>query len=143
MKNLLDKQYENLRVAYNNTIYRCLDPSVELCIGEWNRDVDKLLEESGYNELCILTAYNPQSIVQHPDENQKAQKQMNLELKLAGFDVFQGENIDPGGDFPVEKTSWVIGLGMKDTIRLARNYNQNAFVYCCAGEKPELIWTIT
>ena len=140
VKNLFDKQYEKLAKAYKNTQYKCLNPAMELQIGEMNKEVDNFITTSKYDKLCILTAYNPASMILTHKENQQSQDQLVEELEKAGFYYRPGVNRDPDGDFPDESTCWVLGMTRDEGLLFSKRWGQNAFVYYLLGWKPELMW---
>ena len=140
MRNIFDKQYENLEAAYRKTIYRCLDVLLDIRIDQLNTELDLLLLARGYDKLCILTSYNPGSIIHNPEDNQQSLIELISDLDHDGFFWLKGINIDPDGFFPNEHTCWVLGMRKMVGLRLSRKWNQKAYVHYRLGEGPELIW---
>ena len=140
MRNIFDKQYENLTTAYRKTIYRCLDSKLDIYIDQLTPELDELLLERDYENLTILTTYNPASVIRSPTENQQSSKELISELEQVGYDWLRGVNIDPKGEFPEEHSCWIFGLEIREGLSTARKWNQNAFVHCRLYEPPELVW---
>ena len=57
-----------------------------------------------------------------------------------GLRAHTGENVADAGDWPVEESCFVVGMGSDEAKELARKFGQNAVV--CGGQDgaPRLIW---
>lgn len=139
-KNLFDKQYEFLNEAYRNTIFRCLDPEMEIWIGESHPRLNQYLSWNQVDELCILSAFNPFSEIRTDDENNRNQGLLRADLQESDYRFLDGINIDPDGDFPSELSVWVLDMSRQTGIEFTRRWNQNAYVYYPLGGEAELIW---
>ncbi len=123
------------------TVYKCLEPPLELRIGVVNVALDRLMEVNGMENLCILTAYNPVSEIQSLRKNQQLQRKLITELDKKSFSYISGVNCDPDEKFPDEPTCWVMGMTEAEGKLMAMKYNQNAFIFCRIGGEPSLIWS--
>ncbi len=139
-KNLFDKQYQFLNEAYRNTIFRCLDPEIEILIGESHPRLDQYLNRKHVQDLCILSAFNPFSEIRTDDENNRNQGLLRADLQDSDYCFLDGINIDPEGDFPSELSVWVLGMNRQTGIEFTKRWHQNAYVYYPMGGKAELIW---
>lgn len=130
----------DLEAAYKKTIYACPTRNFKLIHDENNTLLDAALARDNYGTLCILTAYNPRSEVQPELENVRNQLMLKEKLDWLGYEVWEGVNQDPMGDFPDEATWWVLGMPHFEGLEVAREWHQNAFMYYKLHGKTQLIW---
>ena len=128
--------------AYRNTRYRVFLPRacLELRVGERHPALDAWLESQGFSRWSLLTAWNPGSRLLPAEENRSRQARMEQALLARGFQPFPGENQAGNADWPPEASLLVPGMGRDEAGRLARDFDQNAFL---AGERrgiAELLW---
>lgn len=136
----LDQQLE---AAYRKTIYSLPDQGINLLCGQNNSRLDVILNHNNWRELCVLTAYNPYSKIQSKDRNAVSQQHLKARLEKLGFVAWTGRNVDPDQEFPDEATWWVPGISQLRGQEIAREWNQNAFLYYPTGGEAQLILAIS
>lgn len=133
--------HEDLVEAYENTHYKLLDPELIMKIGDHIPELDALLSQHDVSEMCVLTAWNPHSVIEDDEVNRKNQKRLVDELnRMENVYLWNGVNHDPVGEFPDEPGLWVLGLSRTPGCDLAGKWGQNAIVYYRMGGKAQLIW---
>lgn len=131
---------KELNEPYQNTRYICLDPGVELQCGKANTELDARLFDKGVQQLCILSAYNPHSVLQPEDLNERNHKQLVEELTGKKYELWEGVNKAVDEDFPEERSIWVLEMTWEDGHDWAVEWDQNAYIYFRRGGVAELIW---
>lgn len=107
-------------------------------INEHHQELDKLLNKHESKTWAYITAYNPFSKKLSEDENIMRNKK--LESLLIGNKIFysgRGESIN--GDWPPEESFLILEISRRDAIKFAKKFKQNAIVFGCIQDVPELI----
>ena len=127
--------------AYLDALYRIeVTPAFDLTIGEHHHGLDTLLRSNGMSSAALLTAYNPEGIVQDDSLNEIAQNQLLAILDdNSAYLLFAAEGRSRVGDWPSEKSVLIAGMDLDVAIKLGRVFNQNALVFIRYGEAPQLI----
>ncbi len=103
--------------------------------------LDGLLERLAVAHAAILTASNPGSRLLSLAENERAHRRLLDRLPGRGRDSLPVRATDPGGLWPDEIGLLVPGITLDLARRLAREFGQNAFVWCHLRQPPRLVWT--
>ena len=126
--------------AYLDALYRIeVTPAFDLTIGEHHQGLDTLLRSNGVSCAALLTAYNPEGIVQDESLNEIAQNRLLAILENTAYLLFAAEGRSRVGDWPSEKSVLIAGMDLDEAIKLGRIFNQNALVYIRYGEASQLI----
>lgn len=126
--------------AYCNAVYRILiKPPCDVTIGVHSFELDALLASYGRQTAALLTAYNPEGILQGTYSNQFAQKQLFTQLHATTYDLFPAVGLSPIGDWPPEESVLVAGIGLEEAMTLGRSFKQNALLFVQSGAAPQLI----
>lgn len=132
----------NLEEAYRNTHYTSA-LGITLLIGSESPELDAILLISGLESAIFITAWNPFSEMKSDPENRKLNDKLKTDLfnLLPENRVISGFGEDPSGEWPGEDSFLALGISLEEGIRLARKYQQNAFVHHKLGSKSELVIT--
>lgn len=132
-----------LRDAYLATDYHVdAEPPVAIRVGQHDPAVRQLLRARQAQPAAFLTAWNPARNPVSLQENTAAHKRLAAAVTALGCATAPARGIGRGGQWPPEESLLVLGIGLDDAMRLARDFGQNAFVWLDRDEAPELL-TIT
>ena len=131
-----------LDAAYRATTYRIFLPEGvrDLRIDIADRDLAVWVAGQGEDCWAVATAWNPAACRLSDGENRRRQAALEIALLELGYEPYTGENVADAGDWPVEESCFVVGMGSDEAKELARKFGQNAVV--CGGQDgaPRLIW---
>lgn len=132
-----------LEQAYRATAYQVTLPCGKLVlrVGLQAPLLDAWLEQSGYREWSLLTAWNPASRLLTDAENRELQELLQQQLRSRGLSFFQAENHSDSGMWPIEASLFVPALRPEEADTLARLFGQNAYLSGNLGFPPRLLWT--
>ncbi|MEN1728530.1 MAG: DUF3293 domain-containing protein [Pseudomonadota bacterium] len=123
--------------AYRAAIYRvCHEPPFELKVDERSASLSAWLRQSDFETAALITAANPASRSLPDSENQ--QRHANLLASLVGRSFLEGENLDPAGQWPAERSVLIAGMGQEQARVLARQWGQNAWLQIDSDAIPRL-----
>ena len=126
--------------AYLDALYRIeVTPAFDLTVGEHHHDLDTLLRSKGASSGALLTAYNPEGIIQDDSLNELAQDRLLAILEESAYPLFAAEGRSRVGDWPSEKSVLIVGMDLDEAVKLGRAFSQNALLFVRYGEAPELI----
>ena len=141
----------DLIAAYRSAHYR-IDQQVDygrgfapgaiiLRIDQYSEPLSQLFSASGHQSAAFITACNPFGQVQSPEINQEACEHLFGKLRsLVGPGrIIKGEGFDPCGKWPAEKSFLALGLDLKASSALGKEFGQNAIVWAGADATPRLI----
>ena len=100
-----------------------------LRIGEVNHALVEQMKKEQVTTAAYLTAFNPYGQQIGLEENQRAQKQLLVDLDLLSIHYLQGQGRDAAGVWPSEPSVLALGITLQDAEILADRYGQNAFVW--------------
>jgi hypothetical protein len=100
-----------------------------LKVGFINHALGNLLQVRGQATAALITAYNPHSQIQTPEQNALAHQQLLGVLAKAKVNVIEGLGSDPNGDWDPEASVLALGLTLSQAEQLADDYGQNAFLW--------------
>jgi hypothetical protein len=126
--------------AYLQAIYKVYTPSLtfELKVGEGSTSLEALLLKEKTELWALLTAANPQSKILSEEENAQRNSELEKLLRQEQYRLFPGENIDPQGIWPVEKSFLVLGISEKQAIHMAKLFNQKALLLGKSNESVKI-----
>ena len=114
------------------------EPQVVLRVGEKNPALDELIRTEGATSAAFVTAANPRGEKRSEKENGVANAALQSFVSAAGYPHFWGEGRDPFGSW-AEPSFLVIGIYRANAEALGQLFEQNAIVFCEAGQAPELV----
>lgn len=131
-----------LESAYRANTYRIFLPTAccDLRIDQASELFRDWLEREAISQFAILTAHNPGAQLLDCETNMAQQSAMELELIEAGYEPYAGENVADAGDWPVEETCMIAGIGLAEATAAGAKYGQNAIVHGAADGVPHLVW---
>ncbi len=129
-----------LIMAYLATHYRvdAATPFV-LKVGEPSDSLAQFLTEQSAQCAAYLTACNPFSQPLSDADNLHRQSALENELNRRSLQFIRGTGQDSQGEWPGEASFLIFGLSLEASRALARQYEQNAFVWCAKDAIPQLI----
>ena len=127
--------------AYQETDYRIEDdPPLVMRIGERNDGVRILLASFNVESAAFITAWNPHSTQLLLDENYDRQARLLGEIEALHLNYFVGRSEHPFDGWS-EDSYLVLGITKDQAMTLARQFDQNAFVWVGINGVPELVFT--
>jgi hypothetical protein len=127
------KAYEETHFIVHST------PEFVLNIGQHSEELRQLFTQHKLNAAAFITAYNPFSQQLSHDENLDRQANLVKEIQSRGLNLIQGLGQDPDHKWKGEPSVLVLGIAFEAAKKLARTYEQNAFVWCDEACTPQLI----
>jgi hypothetical protein len=117
--------------AYREAQYEVEGPAgkVALTVGAVSNGISLLMKEFGVNTGALLTAYNPHSQCRSEQENVIAQQALDADLAKLEYRTLKGSGRSHSGDWPAEKSIFVFDISLFDTEKIARQYEQNGFLW--------------
>lgn len=100
-----------------------------LKVGFINHALGNLLQAQGQATAALITAYNPYSQIQTPEQNMLAHQQLLEVLAKANVKVIEGFGSDPNEDWDPEYSVLALGLTLCQAEQLADAFGQNAFLW--------------
>lgn len=136
-----DSLDRRLVAAYLQTDYMVHSlPFGAIRIGEENAMLERWLEEHGVATFAFITAWNPGSNPLSPAENRRRNRQLETALKKVCRQVWPGLGAGSDPAWPPEESFWALGISAENSVRLARQFGQNAVVWWEKGGVAELWW---
>ena len=126
--------------AYMATLYRVdAAPPFVLKVGEPNESLAQLLTQQNVECAAYLTACNPLGQLLSDADNLHRQSELENELNRRSLQFICGTGQDIQGEWLGEDSFLILGLSLEASRALARQYEQNAFVWCAKDAIPQLI----
>jgi hypothetical protein len=131
---------DDLVKAFLGTDYHVLaEAPFILRINMPSPELKDLLDETRTRCAAYLTAWNPHSRPTAESENQENQSALAREIAQGGWMVIPGYGQGRDKVWPAEPSFLVLGIPYAEAERLARHFNQNAFVWCPEDAVPGLV----
>jgi hypothetical protein len=131
---------KNLIQAYLDTDFRVhTDQPFVLMVGVSSEPLAQLSRQYQCDCAAYLTACNPFSRSLVDAENAARQAELAKELTGRSLKFIHGVGQDGQGKWPGEASFLVLGLSREASRALARQYEQNAFLWCDKDAVPELV----
>ena len=115
------------------------DRLIAIRVGVPNEAVDAVVIDHGATSWAYVTAYNPGSEALADPENEDRHARLLTFLSNAPFAWMEGWGIPDRGDWPPERSLFIIGISREETLELGRRFGQNAILVGEVGSAPELI----
>ena len=139
--NPMGSQIELLE-AYARTIWTGSSPagpSFRIRVGDSKR-VDEILDDIGADMAAIVTAWNPQSRILPPDENERRDAALLADLRSKRLRPRRCVGTSPDGNW--SEQSWLVATaGMETAVHLGREWEQNAIMWMERGQPARLLVT--
>ena len=110
-----------------------------LKVGQYSEDLNSIIKKSKYSSAAFITAYNPYSKQLSNAENNARQEQLKIEIANRGLTAIEGIGQHPSNQWPGEPSLLILGLNKAAAATLARQLEQNAFVWIDETSIPQLI----
>jgi len=127
-----------LRLAYLQTTYMVDEPPLSIRIGQTHPRLDEWLAGRDASSWAFLTAWNPQSNLLSDADNKM--RMNGLVQDLAAYLIGPGRGLPPDPGWQAEESLLVVGISKDDALRIARKWDQLAFVYGESGGPAILVW---
>jgi len=132
---------EQLIANYHNTHYQIgtISGLITLRIDHFSQALAEFLLTSHQSTAAIISAYNPHSQSLSSEENQSAHESLRQHLMQHGHPMIGGLNIDPTGQWPQEKSFFVLGVDLETARAIGQHFKQNAIVWIQSDAIPHLV----
>ena len=114
-------------------------PEFVLKIGQYSEELKQLFIHRSLRTAAFITAYNPFSQQLSEDENLERQEKLVKEIQSRGLNMLRGLGQDPDQKWEGEPSLLILDIAFEAAKKLARTYEQNAFVWCDESCTPQLI----
>ncbi len=131
----LDK---SLLEAYNTTIFKVFNTSIEIRIGYNCPALDDLLIANNCTEWAFITPYNPHSTKFRFPKVDNYLRLAELKKDLVNYKIFEGEGIGTDPNWLPERSFLILGIDKNMAEELGKKYEQNAIVIGSKAERAEL-----
>jgi len=127
--------------AYRATHYRFGTGSVAVTmrIDVPCEELHRLYGDTGRTCGVFITGLNPFGQQQSEAANEAAHARLGQQLRALTRHVFDGEGVDPGGDWPPEKSYFALGIDAAKARELGTDFNQDAVVWTGPDRVPLLL----
>ncbi len=132
---------QELQRSYERTTYSVDLPGrrIRFRIGALSRELDELLEERGATEWAFITAHNPRSEQQSPQQNELSHRMLLEKVQDLGFDPLPGRGVDDDDSWPTEHGLFIPGMPAAVARGLGNEFEQNALLRGELRWAPELL----
>ncbi|MEJ7709021.1 MAG: DUF3293 domain-containing protein [Pyrinomonadaceae bacterium] len=132
-----------LEEAYRRTTY-VVEVSgkkeIHLRIGERSAALDNLLSDRRMSHWAFVSAFNPRSNRLSDAENAERHQQLVRRVRELGCAMLPGRGVGDNPAWPAEASLLIFQLAPEDARRLAREFEQNAFVVGRKNDPAELLF---
>jgi hypothetical protein len=132
---------DNLRKVYEESDYVVDDdPPLVMKIGEQNDGLRILFASFNVESAAFITAWNPSSQKLSLDENYDRQADLLVEIEKLRLNYFVGRGEHPDQSW-YEESYLVLGITKDQADALAKQFEQNAYLFIAMSGVPELVET--
>jgi hypothetical protein len=114
-----------------------------LKVGQYSDELNSIIKKSKCSSATFITAYNPYSQQLSDTENVARQEQLKIEIAKRGLTAIEGIGQHPSNQWPGESSLLILGLNKEAASTLARQLEQNAFVWSDETSIPQLVQSST
>jgi hypothetical protein len=115
------------------------EPALVLEVGIESQPLGQLHKQYGVDSSAFITACNPFSQNFSEEDNAKRHQLLLAELSKRSLRWCTGAGQHPSNAWPSETSVLVLGLSLESAKILAGQFEQNAFVWIGADNRPQLI----
>ena len=115
------------------------DPPLRLKVGERNDGVRVLFASFGVESAAFMTAWNPGGLEATLDQNYDRQADLLDDIEALRLNYFVGRGEHPENGW-VEESYLVLGATKEQSDRLAKKFEQRAYLWIPMSGVPELVW---
>ena len=108
-------------------------------VNEYSPDLKALLREKKQIWGAFLTAHNPHGELRDKDTNEAANARLRQHLEALGLVIFEGEGVDPEGEWAPEPSFLVLGIDMMTACKIGEQVQQDAIIWIDDDAVPELL----
>ena len=132
---------DELMKAYAATTFtaRTSMGEIRIRVGEINPELDALLDEHHVASWAYVTAYNPGSVRQASEENERRQQGLQAEVVARRVEFFEGEGVPDDASWLPERSVLILGIDESEAIELGARWGQVAIVAGVRGRPPRLV----
>ena len=102
-------------------------------------ELHRLYGDTGQTCGVFVTGVNPFGQQQSEEANEAAHARLGQQLRALTRHVFDGQGVDPGGDWPPEKSYFALGINASKARELGTDFNQDAVVWTGPDRVPQLL----
>lgn len=129
-----------LLAAYRNTRYVVhAQPAFALTVGEVSPALRQWMQMHACDSAVFMTACNPYSQARDDAENMRRQSDLERAIRRRGLVCVPGTGQPQAGHWKPEPSCLVGGLTLEEAQMLARQFEQNAVVWCGPDAVAQLL----
>ena len=134
-------EHEALWAAYRRTVFEARTPLglIEIRVDQRHEDLDRLLERTGHESWCLITAWNPGSRPLSLEENRRRNALLRDQIVREGRPFHEGIGRGEDPKWAPEESFLVLGVARDEAIELGRSWGQIAVVWGERGKGAELV----
>jgi hypothetical protein len=135
---------EELDTAYRSAVYEYIAPDKtlqEFRVDQRSDSLVKLLSVQGVNQAAFISACNPNGIANPRHENLGRLFRLSFRIRDHDCAFLSGRGRDDSGHWPDEPSLMALGIDKSDAFKLAREFNQIAFIWVEKDGVPRLVYT--
>jgi hypothetical protein len=127
--------------AYASTNYVVESkPNFTLRVGSQCKELARIYEKANVSTACLITAYNPFSVLFTPPHNVARQAELLNEIAAFKLKFVFGYGQSNDSEWK-EPSVLILGITYDQSMELAVKHEQNAFIWCDEQATPKLVLT--
>jgi len=127
--------------AYRSTNYVVeTEPAFTLRVGKHSEELTNLYTATGVDTACFITAYNPFSVLLTTPHNVARQAELLNDLAELKLKFVFGYGQSDASDWR-EASVLILGVSYGESMKLAVEHEQNAFIWCGKEATPAMVLT--
>lgn len=139
----MSKISAELRKVYEDTDYKVFFDQKEIIlkVGKESIEMNQILDDLRVNNFAFITAANPNSSLKPIEENRI--RNLELEKFLIQKEILYCKGIGESGDNTWKEESFcAFGIDLQIAKKLAKAFEQNAFVFGMENGVPKIVYCI-
>ena len=123
--------------AYESTTFRIELPDGEVALRPRSlcHELDQFLTKNGWQYAAVITAFNPKSIETTREQNDLANREMELRIVSGGYSFFPGAGAGDDPDWQPEDSFLICGIALKPALEIAEEFGQYAIAFHALGQE--------
>ncbi len=132
---------EELITAYREAKYVVLidDNEVVFRVGKSCDPINQLLKDQSSKTAFFITAHNPKGEVMTEDKNKNLHEDLLQDMRSRSLSFFEGYGTDDEEKWGREKSLLILGISKNDADKMAKKYQQNAYIWIEENQNTELV----
>lgn len=137
-------KFASLDQAYQQTLYEVFasEAPLQLRVNSRNTALDRLLQQYQVTTWALITAHNPYSQQLGLHQNHQRHQALITTLQAIDLPTLPAVGRDESGQWPPEKSLFILGISRPNAMDLGRQFAQNAILYGALAQPIELLWLV-